>query len=59
MYFALRKRVLAEHEHLTMTKLYNVLEAVREERDLTDKEQRIYDDGLVGTLRSIHDDIDL
>ncbi len=56
---ALRKRVLAEHEHLTMTKLYNVLEAVREGRELTKKEQQIYNDGLVGTLQSIHDDIDL
>lgn len=56
---SLRKRVLAEHEQLTMTKLYNVLEAVREGQALSKKEQQIYDDGLVGTLKSIHDDIDL
>ena len=55
----LRKRVLAEHAHLTMTKLYNVLEAVRAGQTLSPKDQQTYDDGLVGTLRSIHDDIDL
>lgn len=41
-----------------MTKLYNVLEAVRDGRVLTKVEQKIYDDGIVGTLRAIHDALD-
>ena len=36
---ALRKRVLAEHEDLTLTKLYNILEALREGRVLTEAER--------------------
>ena len=35
---ALRKRVLAEHDDLTLTKLYNVLGALKENRALTDGE---------------------
>ncbi len=60
-----RKAVLDRHDFLTMTKLYNVLERVRAldagkagEPPLTDAERDIYDAGLVGTLKSIHDDID-
>jgi len=61
-----RKSVLDKHNFLTMTKLYNVLERVRAldagkdgEPPLTDTERDIYDAGLVGTLKSIHDDIDV
>jgi len=60
-----RKSVLEKHDVLTMTKLYNVLERVRaleagkvDEPPLTDAEKDIYEAGLVGTLKSIHDDID-
>lgn len=60
-----RKSVLDRHDFLTMTKLYNVLERVRAldagkdgEPPLTEAERDIYDAGLVGTLKSIHDDID-
>ena len=38
----LRKRVLAEHADLTLTKLYNVLEALREGRALTPQERDIH-----------------
>jgi len=60
-----RKAVLDKHGFLTMTKLYNVLERVRaleagkaDEPPLTEAEKDIYEAGLVGTLKSIHDDID-
>ncbi len=58
----LRKRVLAEHEDLTLTKLYNVLEALRandgQGRPLSDAERDIHDRGLVTLIRQHHDAID-
>ena len=56
---ALRKRVLAEHEDLTLTKLYNVLEALKEGRALTEVERDIHDRGLVTLIRQHHDAIDV
>lgn len=55
---ALRKRVLAAHEDLTLTKLYNVLEALREGRALTGQERDMHDRGLVTLIRQHHDAID-
>ncbi len=55
----LRKNVLAEHEDLTLTKLYNVMEALREGRGLTDSERDIHDRGLVTLVRQHHDTIDV
>ncbi|PXW77508.1 type II restriction/modification system DNA methylase subunit YeeA [Blastomonas natatoria] len=59
---ALRKRVLAAHEDLTLTKLYNVLEALRANdgrgRALTDQERDTHDRGLVTLIRQHHDAID-
>jgi len=55
---ALRKRVLAEHADLTLTKLYNVLERLREGRTLTPQERDIHDRGLVTLIRQHHDVID-
>ena len=55
---ALRKRVLAEHADLTLTKLYNVLEALREGRALTPQERDIHDRGLVTLIRQHHEAID-
>ncbi|WP_033924991.1 class I SAM-dependent DNA methyltransferase [Sphingomonas sp. 35-24ZXX] len=55
---ALRKRVLATHEDLTLTKLYNVLEALREGRALTEQERDMHDRGLVTLVRQHHDTID-
>lgn len=54
----LRKLVLAEHADLTLTKLYNVLEALREGRALTPQERDIHDRGLVTLIRQHHDAID-
>ena len=53
-----RKAVLEKHDHLTMTGLYNVLEKVRAETPLSASEKDVYDSGLVGVLRQIHDDLD-
>ena len=55
---ALRKRVLAEHDDLTLTRLYNVLEALRAGRPLTPQERDIHDRGLVTLIRQHHDEID-
>ena len=54
----LRKRVLTEHADLTLTKLYNVLEALREGCVLTAAERDIHDRGLVTLIRQHHDAID-
>ena len=59
-----RKERLAEHDFLTMTSLYNVLERGREMENgcdvspLTAKERDIHEAGLVSVLKAIHDDID-
>lgn len=56
-----RKRVLAEHPHLTLTGLYNVLERLREgvaPDALAPAERRIFDDGLVLILKELHDRLD-
>jgi hypothetical protein len=55
---ALRKKVLADHADLTLTGLYNVLEALKAGRALTDKERDVHDRGLVTLIRQRHDAID-
>jgi hypothetical protein len=55
---ALRKRVLAAHDDLTLTKLYNVLEALKAGRALSAAERDIHDRGLVTLIRQHHDAID-
>lgn len=55
---ALRKRVLESHEDLTLTKLYNVREALREGRALTEAERDSHDRGLVTLICQHHDAID-
>ncbi|MDA0221555.1 MAG: hypothetical protein O3B22_18605 [Proteobacteria bacterium] len=53
-----RKQVIETHKHLTMTTLYNVLEKVRAGTALTEAERDVYDAGLVGILRDLHDSLD-
>lgn len=53
-----RKARQAAHPDLTMTGMYNVLEALREGRALTAKEKDIHAKGLVGILKEIHDRLD-
>jgi hypothetical protein len=54
-----RKRQQELHPDLTLTGLYNVLEAIRAGRPLNAKEKAIHDKGLVSILKQIHDDLDL
>jgi hypothetical protein len=53
-----RKARQALHPDLTMTGMYNVLEALRAGRALTDKEKIIHENGLVSVLRELHDELD-
>jgi hypothetical protein len=53
-----RKRQQSLHPKLTMTGMYNVLERLRAEEPLSDKERKIHEQGLVGILREIHDELD-
>jgi hypothetical protein len=53
-----RKRQQAAHPGLTLTGMYNVLEALREGRELSAKERGIHSEGLVSVLRQIHDELD-
>lgn len=55
---ALRKQVLAAHDDLTLTKLYNVLEALKAGTALSNGERDIHDRGLVTLIRQHHDAID-
>lgn len=43
---------------LTLTGLYNVLQALREGRPLNAKEKAIHSAGLVGVLKTLHDELD-
>ncbi|MBY0362234.1 MAG: class I SAM-dependent DNA methyltransferase [Phreatobacter sp.] len=47
-----------EHPKLTLTAIYNVLDKLRAGERLEGKDREIYDQGLVGILRDIHDRID-
>jgi hypothetical protein len=56
-----RKRVLAKHQHLTLTGLYNVLEKLKagtRPDDLDARERRIFDDGLVLIIKELHERLD-
>jgi hypothetical protein len=59
---ALRKEVLARHADLTLTKLYNTLDALRTAETagtvLSDKERDIAERGCVSLIRQYHDEID-
>lgn len=57
-----RKRVLAEHPHLTLTGLYNVLEMLRAGTtpdELDEHDRAIFDDGLVLIMKELHDKLDI
>lgn len=56
---AFRKERLAEHPKLTMTAMYNVLEKLRTGEMLSAKDQQVHEQGLVTTLKEIHDDLDI
>jgi len=53
-----RKARQALHPDVTLTGMYNVLEALRARRELTSKERDIHEKGLVAILRQLHDELD-
>ncbi len=53
-----RKRVLAAHQDLTLTGLYNVLEKLRSGEALTEREQDVHERGLVSVMKHLHEQID-
>jgi hypothetical protein len=53
-----RKRQQAAHPKLTLTQMYNVLEKLRAGEVIEGKDKDIYDQGLIGILRELHDQID-
>ena len=53
-----RKRQQAAHPKLTLTQMYNVLEKLRAGEKIEGKDKEIYDQGLIGILRDLHDQID-
>jgi len=53
-----RKAQQAVHPKLTLTAMYNVLEKLRAGQRIEGKDKEIYDNGLIGILRDLHDQID-
>ena len=53
-----RKSRLAAHPDATLTATYNVLEKLRNSDPLTAKDKVIHEHGLVGLLKSLHDELD-
>ncbi|MCK6405133.1 MAG: class I SAM-dependent DNA methyltransferase [Rhodocyclaceae bacterium] len=53
-----RKRQQAAHESLTLTGMYNVLDKLKSSEPLTAKEKTIHEQGLVGVLKTLHDELD-
>ncbi|EFO30899.1 RNA-binding region RNP-1 [Roseibium sp. TrichSKD4] len=53
-----RKRQQSAHPKLTLTQMYNVLEKLRAGETIEGKDKEIYDQGLIGILKDIHDRID-
>ncbi|MFT5814861.1 MAG: hypothetical protein ACI9VT_002630 [Psychroserpens sp.] len=53
-----RKYQQYKHPKLTLTNMYNVLEKLRLEEPLNDKEKEINQNGLVSVLRDLHDKLD-
>ena len=54
-----RKARQAAHPRLTLTQMYNVLEAIRAAEDLDADAERIKQEGLVLILRELHDTLDV
>ncbi len=53
-----RKRQQQLHPSLTLTGMYNVLGKLRASHGFTEEDLTIYNNGLIGILREIHDDLD-
>jgi SAM-dependent methyltransferase len=53
-----RKRQQKLHPWLTLTGVYNVLEVLRSGEAFSEEDRTIYEAGLVGVLRLLHDELD-
>ena len=53
-----RKARQAEHPKLTLTGMYNCLEKLRAGQRIEGRDREVYDQGLIGILRDLHDQID-
>jgi hypothetical protein len=53
-----RKARQTAHPELSLTAMYNLLEKLRAGERIEGKDREIYDQGLVGILRDLHDQID-
>jgi len=53
-----RKRQQAAHAELTLTGMYNVLEKLRRDEPLDDKDKRLHAHGLVTVLDELHRELD-
>jgi hypothetical protein len=53
-----RKRQQQLHSWLTLTDMYNVLERLRANAEFTEQDQNVYQAGLIGVLRELHDELD-
>ncbi|EBA00633.1 class I SAM-dependent DNA methyltransferase [Marinobacter sp. ELB17] len=53
-----RERQQSEHPRLTLTGMYNVIEKLRADEELTIKDKTIHQQGLLSVLRELHDDLD-
>jgi hypothetical protein len=53
-----RKRRRELHPKLTITDMYNTIEKLRVGESLSDRDKAINDDGLISTLKQIHDEMD-
>ena len=53
-----RKAQQKAHPKLTLTAMYNVLEKLHAGERIEGKDKEIYDQGLIGILRNLHDQID-
>jgi len=53
-----RKRQQAQHPTLTITDMYNVLQKLRANVALNEREQLTHAQGLISVLKQIHDDLD-
>src|SRR5688500_4752123 len=55
---AVSGRCMTQHAELTITDMYNVLEKLRRGEELSAKDKRVHEQGLVSVLKQIHDDLD-
>lgn len=53
-----RKKRQKLHPKLKLTDVYNVLEKLRSGQELTDKDKKVHEQGLVTVLAELHDELD-